>query len=401
MLKLFLLFKKIGDIITNMSIAIQFVLLAFSSLIIVVSFGIIYNSFETSLSFFVDPGYYTGVIDKYPLVGFIETLLGIFVFGSVISLITTSILSIVEKNKLRAVHGILEESFETISNIQARQFVKKNQLVAERRNFNLDEAEIRLEVTKDEITNAIRMFGNLRLRKIKDISEIVIENFSGNTEYGSFVDRKSPITIIATQNYSDAGIGHFAATIANSINANYISNEYFSSGAPLKSKQINFAKHQSYANFFQKDNNCKILDTFKFDLIKLSEHTKLFIYLGTSNANREHNIHLLFGGEKGNVEFDIKNKTYKDIEYLKKVFIDLKNNLNDVGQSIATHEEYGNDESSHLVANIHKQFGIDTLTLYISTSILWDSNDLNYFTILNTIKNGIKNFLNKNQIIEN
>jgi hypothetical protein len=55
------------------------------------------------------------------------------------------------------------------------------------------------------------------MRHLRKTTRLVIEDFEVNRSYGAFIDRKSPVTIIATQNYSDAGIGHFSATLAKTL----------------------------------------------------------------------------------------------------------------------------------------------------------------------------------------
>lgn len=218
---------------------VQLIILLGCSVSIILVFALLFRSIRDSLHLFLDTGSLTNIpSSKKVLLGLVETFFGIMLIGAISSTITSGILQKAERNRLLSLHGTIKEAFDVHPLIATRKLVTKLELPARLRAIDISEAEIRLEVARDDLVKAIQTFGALRLRWMRESGHTVIEEFQTNRSYGALINRHSPITIVATQNYSDAGIGHFAATLANSLHANYISNEFYSTGAPLKSHQL-------------------------------------------------------------------------------------------------------------------------------------------------------------------
>jgi hypothetical protein len=201
--------------------------------------------------------------------------------------------------------------------------------------------------------------------------------------------------MISTQNYSDAGIGHFVATLSENLNTNYISNELFSSGALLKERQLNFAINEKYLDFSHSDKEPfnQWLDDLK-ELINISDTV---FYMGTANdkKNSEHDVHLLFGGKKGQSGFDVENPLYNDLNRLEKFYIGLKHDLNELGFKVGTHEEFGNTNKKHLSQAIHNNFNKNVVVIYVSTKILLLEEDELYYKTVLAFVNNIKKYLMK------
>lgn len=359
-----------------------FILLVSSGVIIV--FSVFMNSFGLGINLFLDPGNYADAFDEYPIIGMIEVIVGVIFSGALISTITSGFFNWAENSRISKLHSIILEAFETIPSIKTRKILDELKLKSKLRNFNIDEAEVRLEIPKSDIVQAIQTFGNLRLRFLKDTKETVIEQFTANKNYGCFENRNSPITILSTQNYSDAGIGHFAATLADNLAANYISNEFFSSGAPLKKKQINFSTNDAYIDL-EKSCETEVLTTFISDSKHVIKNSQFTIYFGTSNGDRVHDVHILFGGLLGQNNFEIQEPTYTNLRHLEEVFLQFKSEMATKSIKVATHEEFGNVKSQHLSQALRKQLKTEILTIYISTRILWSKDDALYFSLIESL----------------
>lgn len=197
------------------------------------------------------------------------------------------------------------------------------------------------------------------------------------------------ITIVSTQNYSDANAGHFAATLAASLNANYISNEFYSSGALLKEKQINFAINERFENMTCNENTP--LNKFINDLKSLKNKTKLFIYIGTfrSLSDRKQDALLMFGGAK-NEQFNVEKPTFKNLERLNEAYCELSKSFKRLGLTLGTHEVFENTDKFHLSKSISNNFAINTVSLYISTNVLWTEDESMYYSTLLALSDGIK-----------
>ena len=364
----------------------QLLILVFFVIIFTLIGSLIVKSFRLSFLLLIDPGSNQGRLkEKNFLYGTIQTILGILIIGALVSILTNKLLSIIVDQKLEKLHTTIKESFETNSLISVRTYLEKNNLESNRRSFNLEDAEIKLEMGREDIYKCIRRFGGLRLRKMPNTNEIVIEEFDQNTIYGSFINRNSPITIIAVGNYWAATIGHYSSTIAHNLNANYISNELYSTGSPLKDKHINLAKNDKYLDIRNSLKNDDPLNNFINDLHQLKNQTKLFVYIGTSNAKWNNDIHLMFRGIKGDSTFLSNNPTFTDLKKLENVYEEYKIQFANLGFNLGTHQEFAGEKSNELSNAIYDNWQKQTIRMHISTKILWLEDELLYYKSMNEL----------------
>ena len=351
--------------------------------------ALILKSSKLSFRLLVDPGSNKDVSRKFFLFGALQTIIGIVIVGALISVLTNKLITIIEDDRLKGFHTTIKESFETNRLIRVRKLLSNNNLESRGRLFNIEDAEVRLEIGREDIMKCIRRFGELRLRKMINTNEVVIEDFQSNTSYGTFINRNSNLTIISTQNYGDACIGHFNYTIASNLNANYISNEFFSSGSPLKSRQINFAANDIYLEMMASDSESP-LDLFVNDLESLKSQTNLFIYIGPSGAKWNNDIHIMFrgGGEKD--PFTTKISTYTDLSKLKDSYIDVKERLLNLDINVGTHEEFAGDKKNQLPNAIFDNWKKETIRFHVSSKILWNEDEEIYYKVLLEIMRSIE-----------
>ena len=379
----------------KLSLYMQLILLFLISIILIFIFSNILNSVDVGIGLFFDPTTYSEVLKTHPILGMIEIFIGIILSSALISAITAAVMQWTEKARLHEVHHIIKDAFEGHSLIRVRKLLKENNLISKRKELLFPEAEIRLELPKEDIIQAIKMFEGFRLRMLKKDKSIVIENFLQNTQYGGYENNNSKISIVATQNYSEAGVGHFAYTLAQNLNANYISNEFFSSGALLKEKQINFSASEKYLDFSKSDK--EVFNQWLGDIEEITTISDTVFYIGTSSDKWDNDIHLLFGGKKGQNGFDVENPIYNDVEKLEKFYNGLKVDLNELGFNVGTHQNFGNTNKKHLSQALHNNFNVNVVVLYISTKILWlEEDELYYKTIINIVNN-IKKYLLKGE----
>lgn len=357
------------------------------SIFMVALFAFLFG-FETSIKVFLDPGNFDASVGNMLLIELVLLLSGILLSGMIIGTIVNGFERLSKDAELYDAHQIIKESFDIISSIQIRKLLIKLDINSKRRLLDLQDAEIRLELTKEDIVNSIKKFGQLRLKMLKNSKDVVIEAFDANTEYGCLINNQSNLTFISTQNYSDIGIGHFTSTLAHNLNANYISNEFYSTGAPLKSQHIDFANNDAYQKFSDQS-KFDVINIFKSDLKELAKSSSLMIYMGTSNDLRPNHIHVLFGGELGDTNVAVKNPIYHDSKKLELGLEKLKIELAELSFKMATHEEFSNINPKHLSQGIHKESGVNILTIYVSTQILWSDKDADYYKVMKKLRDFI------------
>ena len=366
----------------------QMLLLLLFSIGIVTMFSFIFG-FETSLTVFLDPGNFDPLVGYHLVFEFFLVITGILLSSMIIGIITNGLEHITKEEDLKQHHSKLVAAFKTVNIIRTRNLIQKIGIVSKLRRLNIIDAEIRLEIAKNDIIESLRKFGKLRLRRIQDSDSIYLESFNDNRIYGCYENNNSHLTIIATQNYSDAGIGHFCSTLSDSLHTNYISNEYYSSGSPAEDKQINFAMNDFYANdSFNIQNE---LLAFINDLDGLMNSTKTVFYIGTCSAQSKYGVHVMFGGERGEEAFDFQNRTVSDHKKIHTFISELRNSLEKHNSVVATHEEFGSTNSKTLAQMIRKKYHIDVVKIYINMSILESTNDDLYYAHIKIIMDSIHN----------
>lgn len=355
-------------------------------------FGCFLKSYQLSLFLLIDPGAFTTLDTNSDsteklVISIMQVIIGIILVSGIVSVLTNQLLSFSEKHRLKEGHDILKEAFETQSIRVVKNLIVKNGIKARLRNLNLENAEARLEIGKEDIIKAIRTFGNLRIRYIRTTKEVVIEDFYANTVYGSFIDKQSPITIIAAQNYSDANIGHFSASLANTLDCNYISNEFFSTGAPLKERHINFGINPAFNDF--QVNGKTPLDQFIEDIKEIDTQTKLYLYINSGSDTRTNDLHLLFRGDSEQ-PFQSQNATYSNLELLRIIYEQLQSEFERLEYKVGTHEELSFKDPESLSNALHNYFHKDVLVFCISTKILWTQDEKKYYETMIAIISAIK-----------
>jgi hypothetical protein len=153
----------------------QFTLILMTAGFAVFIFGCLLNSYKLSLSLLVNPGALPDLDSAQKMVvGTIQVIIGITLVSGIVSVLTNQLFSFSEKHRLKEWHDILKEAFETHNIVITRNFIKKNGIKARLRNLNLENAEARLEIGKEDIIKTIRTFGNLRISSNSNFAGLII-----------------------------------------------------------------------------------------------------------------------------------------------------------------------------------------------------------------------------------
>jgi hypothetical protein len=341
------------------------------SLAVILLFGIILKSISLSCRLFINPGTLDELDTKYKrFFGIIQILAGMVFIGAVASIMTEQIFKFSEQYKNEKNFKLVKEGFETQQNIGIGPLLKKNKIDSRSRLLDLEDTSIQLNISKEEVIKSIGSKIGLRLRVLKENKEVVIEEFDANKSYGLYINRHSPITIVAPQNCADPFVHHFSSTIAKNIEANYISNEFYAHRCILKSRWLNFIQNKSYKDMTLFENNP--IGDFKHDIGEVSGQTKMFIFISITPADCQNDVDITYSGF--NDTYDISSK-YEELQQ-ELISFGLKSSI----------KQSENISPTNITDAVYNKYGKKTICLHVSQNILSNNDEMLYYkTVIATI----------------
>lgn len=264
-----------------------------------------------------------------------------------------------------------------------------------KRKRTLPELQSRLNYTDNEIFEAVRNSNKLRIKWEKsdptlNIADmIVLEHFLSNTTYGlKRLNETSKIFIINPIGKGERGISHFSNTLSQYGEFNLISNEIFSGGEirPENKFRLDINPIFSQETFEAIDGVKDFTNDIKNNINK---EDWVFVFR-TSAGRREYDLHILYGGIKGDVNYeDVKVPTINERTKLESFIQDVKLRIGLPIEKICTHEQFRNESPNLLHQFIRKKTGANVITIFISIDLI-SALDHIYFPFLKNLTESIK-----------
>jgi voltage-gated potassium channel len=334
----------------------------------------------------------------------IMTVIGVLVIGLPLGIITGGFISEIEDAKknitLRKNAGIIIKAFAREPKIKIRNHATSLQLPSEARWIDMDHMSAKIQFAPNEIFEIVRSSNQLRIRACKQTKEsvfednLIVEYFPSNEKFGVKTLRNSHIHILATQNYSDHGIGHYSRILAETTKANYYSNEFFSSGDMLPEKRINFSGNADYLS--EKPSKDDVFEDWKRVLFENIKKDDTAIYIGTAGSHNYGDFQLLCGGPKGDYDFtEIADPTFGNIEAVSKFYLQLKDKFKPLNISIVKQNNFPNTDEKHCSRAIRKKTEANVVTLYVNTNFLQFADPTLYYDSIRILADEITNTLHK------
>ena len=134
-------------------------------------------SYRQSFNMLIDPGAFAeeGQSRQEFGMGLLLTLLGMMVFGGLISVLTNQLTGISDSVHLQRQHELLGEAFETHPELYTRRLLESTELTARSRWHDVDMLELQLGIPRAEMTRAVSAHGEFRFRKLPDSGALVLE----------------------------------------------------------------------------------------------------------------------------------------------------------------------------------------------------------------------------------
>lgn len=331
------------------------------------------------------------------------TIIGVLIIGLPLGIITGGFVSEIDDTKkqisLRKNAIILINAFSRERKIKIRKHAKALNLASDARWIDLDFMSSKLQFAPNELFEIIRSSNQLRIRACKTSPDsiyednIIVECFPANAVFGVKKLRQSNIHIIATQNYSDQGIGHYSRMLAEAVDSNYYSNEYYSSGDLKPEKRINFSKNADYLS--SEPSKDSVFEEWKNTLFDNIKKDDLVIYIGTAGAHNKGDFHVLCGGPKGDYDFvEINNPTFGNINLVSKFYSNLKETFDTMSISIVKQNNFPNTDEIHCSRALRNKIGANVITIYVNTRFLQFTDPNLYYDSIRIIADEILNTLN-------
>lgn len=176
----------------------------------------------------------------------------------------------------------------------------------------------------------------------KPSDRLAIEHHAHNTPYGVFIDRNSPVTIVATSNLTDAGVSTFSFYLALIGNFNYISREF---GDKIVFKSVMTKKDDSEYSpaELQYFSDLKKLmsrpGSWSFDIVPAS---------GSNEITYDTELHFGIGNAKGVEEFEGKNLLVRDVERYKRFYAAVSDSMKVRFDILCDNGKYHNSSGKQL-----------------------------------------------------
>ena len=235
--------------------------------------------------------------------------------------------------------------------------------------LSIADIQARMGMTEEDIFSAVRESEDFRIFNIAStipteknpFDKLAIEHFLVNKPYGCMIDRGSRVTIVSPSSMSDAMVGNFAYYLAKIGGFNYLSREL---GEAIP--------YQSF--FLAKDFDAPGQKEFMQDLTELTSREGAWTFTilaagGAAEPTYPEQIHIGYGGPKGDSSFDAPNLFVHDFETADSIFTDIEKQMKDLfGIETERQQRYRFDNEKIYVRHLPHPERINSVVFRIAWS---------------------------------
>lgn len=313
-------------------------------------------------------------------------ILSIAIFAVPAGIIASGFVEEIEaekKNKeISHTKSLIERSFVPTHNDVINRMI-------EPRKRSIPQIQARLTLTETEIFEAVRSSENLRIiwdksdPKSPHFDLIVVENIQKNVDFG-FVENEvaSNIRIINPLGKGERAISHFCQTLAQIGSYKLVSNELFSGGDFEPETKCRLDLNDAFTS----DDKLRTLpaaaQNFSSSCIKDLKSTDWVVVIRSSASHRELDLHLTYGGDKGNLTIeDVENPTVNELDKLVIFHEELSQQMQTLGYKVGTHQDFKSTNPQLLHQFIRMNSKANVITIFVSIDLL-SGPDRIYYRVL-------------------
>jgi voltage-gated potassium channel len=305
------------------------------------------------------------------LIATVIGILGIAIFAVPAGLIGSAFTEVMEADN----HEIeIEENKKKLHLAFERKLCRYTRLQIMPLNLSIQEIIARMRITENDIIEAVENSNDFRIINLaatvpvddRPVDKLAIEHFIVNRPYGCMIDRGSKVTIVSPSSLVDPVIGAFSYYFAKLGGFNYVSRE--------------IGELRPYKSYYVIGSDTPGVDEYLADIEKLSakEGSWVVTLLAASGANEPEmpsQIHLTYGGKKGDPSLDAPGLTIHNKELFEKVLVAIENSLDENYGIKCDRQAYHDSSSKNLFMRKLSNAQIDEgLMIRVAWSCMfWDS----------------------------
>jgi len=319
-------------------------------------------------------------------------ILGVGMFALPAGIIASGFIEEIEKDKLQKELISLESKLEYAFSVEYFVPVMNKKKVLNlshlpRKWLSLEDIKYKIGISESSLIQVCEFSTKLRLKNVKidGVDTVGLEYVNSNRGYGQFINRNSKLTIVNLYPSIQPFFGHFSMAIADILQANYISNEFFSKVSLLENNQVNMVENK---NYFENSKSHPALCQIKKDIASLKKEDGICIFM-VNAGNNEYLMQFNVGGEKGDNSFE-NGLYFSNKEKLEQYYNNAKVIADKYKKLIAKHATVGRPENDHIVNYISTETQNDVLMLHVNVSVLKE-NVMDYYQYISDFATIFKN----------
>ncbi|MFN0048743.1 MAG: ion transporter [Cytophagales bacterium] len=241
-----------------------------------------------------------GYGDAYPItalgkiIGGMVALMGVLIVAIPTGIISSSFVQKMEESKsikrMREIRKKLKEAFY-------KKYIPELGTKVRRGQLSVDAVKVNLELSENDVYKIAEGKNEFRFRYKKVlqngnlVDKLFLEYREINSNYGTFTNRNTAITIVSPESLKKQSIGYFSYCIAEKLKCNFISNEFFGDESTALEESFgdsgleedtafSFIQNVAYLKNFYGDVPDNFLE-WKDDLKKLARKDTIFLVFNT------------------------------------------------------------------------------------------------------------------------
>ena len=241
-------------------------------------------------------------------------------------------------------------------------------------NLSVQEIMARMRMTENDIIEAVDNSENFRIINLaatvpvddRPVDKLAIEHFIINRPYGCMIDRGSKVTIVSPSSLVDPVIGAYSYYFAKLGGFNYVSRE--------------LGELRPYKSYYMYNSDTPWIDEYMADIETLSakEGSWVVTLLAASGANEPElptQIHLTYGGKKGDARLDAPEVVIHDKETALSIFEEIEGALESQFGVKTDRQQFHDSANSKLfMRHLTNADNVNGLMIRIAWSCMyWDS----------------------------